>query len=70
MRIAVVGANGRAGLEVVKQGLKRGHQVSAIARRPASVGLEHDNLKIHAADVLAWIHRLAGQVSGVVPVSG
>ena len=52
MRIAVVGANGRAGLEVVKQGLKRGHEVSAIARRPAAVGLEHENLKIHAADVL------------------
>jgi putative NADH-flavin reductase len=52
MRIAVVGANGRAGLEVVKQGLKRGYEVNAIARWPAAVGLKQENLTIHAADVL------------------
>jgi putative NADH-flavin reductase len=72
MRIAVVGANGRAGLEVVKQGLKRGHQVSAIARQPAAVGLEHQNLTIHAADVLdpvALIAALAG-VDAVVSALG
>ena len=64
MRIAVVGANGRAGLEVVKQGLKRGHQVSAIARRPAAVGLQHENLTIHAADVLEPV-ALAPALAGV-----
>ncbi len=64
MRIAVVGANGRAGLEVVKQGLKRGHEVSAIARRPAAVRVEHENFKIHAADVLDPV-ALAPALAGV-----
>jgi putative NADH-flavin reductase len=58
MRIAVIGANGRAGLEVVKQGLKRGHQVSAIARRPAAVELEHENLKPALAGVDAVVSAL------------
>lgn len=64
MRIAVVGANGRAGLEVVKQGLQRGYEVRAITRRPNAVGMEHENLKIHAADVLDPV-ALAPALAGV-----
>jgi putative NADH-flavin reductase len=53
MRIAVIGATGRTGREVVQQALERGHRVAAVARRPDAVALEHRDLTIVAGDVLA-----------------
>jgi putative NADH-flavin reductase len=52
MRIAVVGATGHTGAQVVEQALTRGHRVTAIARRPDAVELNHENLVVEAADVL------------------
>jgi putative NADH-flavin reductase len=52
MRIAVVGATGHTGAQVVEQALTRGHRVTAIARRPDAVELKHENLVVEAADVL------------------
>lgn len=52
MRIAVVGATGRTGRQVVEQALARGHRVTALARRPADVDLRHEHLAVAAADVL------------------
>lgn len=34
MRIVVIGSTGGTGLEVVKQGIKRGHSITALARHP------------------------------------
>ena len=52
MRIAVVGATGHTGAQVVKQALRRGHGVTAIARRPEAIELKHENLIVEPADVL------------------
>jgi putative NADH-flavin reductase len=37
MKIAVAGASGRAGAEIVKELSRRGHDVTAIARNPAGI---------------------------------
>jgi len=52
MTIAVVGATGRTGREVVKQALNRGHAVKAIARRPDEIKIQHGGLTLESADVL------------------
>lgn len=63
MRIAVIGAAGRTGLQVVEQALNRGHDVTALARQPEAISLRDERLVTTAADVLdraAVIDRLAG----------
>ncbi len=63
MRIAVVGATGRTGLQVVDQALARGHQVTALARRPEVISCRDESLVTAAVDVLdraALVKGLAG----------
>ena len=52
MRLAVAGASGRTGSQVVAQALERGHQVTALARRPEEVSHHHDRLVSVGADIL------------------
>ncbi len=52
MRIAVMGASGRTGAHVVKQGLERGHKVRAIARNVEAISNGEPNLTPISADVL------------------
>ncbi|MDQ6658421.1 MAG: SDR family oxidoreductase [Actinomycetota bacterium] len=52
MKIAVVGATGRTGSQVVEQGLARGHYVTALARNPDPASARHPNLVTVRADVL------------------
>jgi putative NADH-flavin reductase len=52
MRIAVIGATGRTGLHVVEQALSRGHDVTALARRPDAISRRDERLVTVAADVL------------------
>ena len=40
MKIAIIGANGQAGSLIATEGIKRGHQVTAIVRRAESVSLD------------------------------
>ncbi|MFI5916702.1 NAD(P)-dependent oxidoreductase [Dactylosporangium sp. NPDC051541] len=52
MRIAVLGATGATGRHVITAALAAGHEVVALARRPAALdGIEHANLEVRAADV-------------------
>lgn len=51
MRIAVIGATGRTGLQVVEQALGRGHTVTALARRPQAIPVRSERLAAVAADV-------------------
>jgi len=51
MNIAVFGATGKTGLEVVKQALEGGHQVTAFVRDPARLEMENDNLSVVTGDV-------------------
>ena len=63
MRIAVIGAAGRTGLQVVEQALARGHDVTALARRPHLVALRDARLRTGAADVLKLV-TLDDQLAG------
>jgi putative NADH-flavin reductase len=52
MKIAIVGSTGGTGIQLVKQALEAGHSVTAVARRPEALGIQHPNLKIAKGDVL------------------
>jgi len=51
MNIAVFGATGKTGLEVVKQALEGGHNVTAFVRDPTRLALENENLSVVSGDV-------------------
>lgn len=61
MRLAVFGATGGTGVQVIKQALRRGHRVTALARRPERLGITDPHLDVVAGDVLA-----AGSCDAVV----
>lgn len=50
MKVAVLGASGRAGSEIVKELARRGHQVTGVARRPERVPAQ-DSVKAVSGDV-------------------
>jgi putative NADH-flavin reductase len=52
MRILIVGASGATGRELVTQALSRGHEVTALVRRPDRFRIRHPRLRIVAGDVL------------------
>jgi putative NADH-flavin reductase len=47
MRIAVLGATGPSGIQVVKEALQRGHEVRAIVRNPDKLVEKHDKLQVN-----------------------
>lgn len=51
MNIAVFGANGPTGREVVRQALAAGHYVTAVTRKPKQYPMSSANLDIVSADV-------------------
>lgn len=50
MKIAVLGATGRAGSRIVAEALKRGHEITAIARTPEKSGGARPNLVLKKGD--------------------
>lgn len=64
MRIAVLGATGRTGRLVVEQAVARGHDVTALARRPQLPPPADGRLRSAAVDVLDH-ERVAEVLSGV-----
>ena len=52
MRIAVFGATGRTGKHLVEQALSQGHSVTAFARTPSKLSVNHPQLHIVPGDVL------------------
>jgi putative NADH-flavin reductase len=62
MKIAVIGATGRTGLQVVEQALARGHHVTALARHPEALP-RRQGMDSAAADVLNRA-GLAGPLAG------
>jgi putative NADH-flavin reductase len=72
MKVAVFGPTGKTGQQVVEQALARRHAVYAVARRPESVTLEHENLTVIGGDILVpevWADRLRG-VDAVISALG
>ena len=52
MKIAVFGASGKTGILIVYQALNQGHEVTAFARQPTKVTIQHKNLRVILGDVL------------------
>ena len=54
MKIAIFGASGRSGILTVFQALEKGHRVTAFARNPASITIQHKNLTVVRGDILEY----------------
>jgi putative NADH-flavin reductase len=52
MKIAVFGASGKTGILIVYQALNQGHLVTAFARQPTRVTIQHKNLRVIGGDIL------------------
>ena len=68
MKIAVFGATGGTGREVVQQALADGHQVTALARDPGKLDITDPNLIVVAGSVLdaAPVQRMLQGADAVV----
>jgi uncharacterized protein YbjT (DUF2867 family) len=53
-RVLIVGATGGTGRELVAQALARGCEVTALARNPLGLAIEHPRLRIVRGDVLDY----------------
>ncbi len=51
MKIVIFGATGGAGRELMTRALAAGHEVTAVARDPASITTGHDKLRVVTGDV-------------------
>lgn len=72
MRILIVGASGALGRTLVTQALERGHEVTALVRRPERLALRHPHLAVVPGNVLdsaAVDAAVAGQ-EGVISALG
>ena len=46
MKLLILGATGRTGLELVNQGLKRGFEVTALVRSPQKIQIQNEGLRV------------------------
>ncbi|XP_073696792.1 flavin reductase (NADPH)-like [Garra rufa] len=53
MKIAVLGATGQSGQQLVIQALQQGHSVTAVVRNPGKLTVTHENLKVVEADIFS-----------------
>jgi len=51
VKLLVFGATGGTGHQIVELALAQGHDVTAFARNPAKLGVEHANLEVVRGDV-------------------
>ncbi len=63
MKVAVLGASGGTGMEVVQQSLAAGHEVTAIVRKPEAFKLHAPNLQAVAGDALD-LHSFTSSLEG------
>jgi len=72
MRLAVFGATGGTGKQVVARALAAGHDVVAVARKPAAIATKHARLTVVAGDVLdrASVEAAIAGVDAVVSAFG
>lgn len=53
-RVLIVGATGGTGRHLIAQALERGHVVTALARDPSALRIEHPRLRVMQGDVLDY----------------
>ncbi|WP_342420260.1 NAD(P)H-binding protein [Paenibacillus sp. FSL E2-0178] len=76
MDIVVFGASGKIGSAIVEEALKRKHEVTAAVRKPEAFSIQHDRLKVVAADLLdpatvtAALHGHEEVISAFRPAPG
>jgi putative NADH-flavin reductase len=63
MKVALIGASGFAGKEILKELLERGHSVTAIVRHPEKI-TAHEHVKAVKGDVKYGTAELAGLFAG------
>ncbi|TGE28458.1 NAD(P)-dependent oxidoreductase [Hymenobacter metallicola] len=63
MKIALIGATGFVGSNLLHEALNRGHQVTAIVRDPAKLAQQHENLTVVTGDATK-VDELAAQLAG------
>ncbi len=51
MKLAVLGATGLTGMEIIKQSLAGGHEITAVARNPTRLGEFQSKLRVVQGDV-------------------
>ncbi|XP_045199850.2 flavin reductase (NADPH)-like [Mercenaria mercenaria] len=64
MKIAVLGATGPSGIQVIKEALEREHEITAIVRNPDKLTENHENLKVVKANIFdaeSLVPHLTGQ---------
>lgn len=52
MKIFIIGGTGKTGRELIKQGLERGHSITALVRNPEKFNFNNPDLKIIKGNVL------------------
>ena len=52
MNLLIFGSTGGTGRQLVQQALEQGHTVTAFARNPAKLEIQHPNLKVVQGDVM------------------
>ena len=72
MKLTVFGATGKTGRYLVEQALARGHTVTALARNPAKLALQHEQLKVIPGDIrdAAKVAQAVAGADAVISVLG
>jgi len=69
MKLIIFGSTGTIGRQLVDQALAQGHRVTAFAREPSAIELNHPHLSRHAGDVLdrsAVMDAVAGHDAALI----
>lgn len=64
MRIAIFGATGSIGTQLVRQALEAGYEVNAFVRNPAKLPMRHSKLQVFKGDVLGNQEPLSRAIFG------
>jgi putative NADH-flavin reductase len=71
MKLAIFGASGATGKQIIEQALAAGNQVAAFARNPSKIGASHERLTIVQGELsdTAAIERAVGGADAVISSS-
>jgi putative NADH-flavin reductase len=72
MKIIVFGASGGTGIEIVKQALNAGYEVTSFVRNPAKVAIRHPMLNLVTGDVMdsAGVEKAVAGQEAVISALG